>query len=248
MKTFDEWYELAKLYYEVYGNLLVPVSYVSPDGSHLGRWISRIRNAYIYTGGLTIEQVRSLEKIGMVWQPRNDPKNVKKIKDFEDWYLLAKEYYETVGNLLVPRSYISPDGSKLGRWIERMRAAYNGKNNQSITMTEIAVLDKIGMEWRLKNRFHFEDWLLQCKLYHATHGNLLVPKSYVNANYALGEWIVEQRKLKKRGKLNEKRVQELESLGMVWEVVDRSLWMRTYTEHPAGSTAPVTGQCLRTSR
>lgn len=164
----------------------------------------------------------------MVWQPRNDPKNVKKIKDFEDWYLLAKEYYETVGNLLVPRSYISPDGSKLGRWIERMRAAYNGKNNQSITMTEIAVLDKIGMEWRLKNRFPFDDWLLQCKLYHATHGNLLVPKSYVNANYALGEWIVEQRKLKKRGKLNEKRVQEIESLGMVWEVVDRSLWMRTY--------------------
>lgn len=73
MKTFDEWYELAKLYYEAHGNLLVPVSYVSPDGSHLGGWISRIRNAYIYTGSLSIEQVHMLEKIGMVWQPRTVP-------------------------------------------------------------------------------------------------------------------------------------------------------------------------------
>ena len=164
----------------------------------------------------------------MVWQPRNDPKNVKKAKDFEDWYLLAKEYYETEGNLLVPESYISPDGSKLGRWIERMRAAYNGKINKSLTLTEIAMLEKIEMVWRLEKRFPFEAWILQCKLYRAAHGDLLVPRSYVNADYALGEWIAEQRKLKKRGKLDEKRVLALESECMVWEAVDKSLWMRTY--------------------
>ena len=230
-KTFDEWYAVASEYYKEHGNLLVPSAYVAPDGSRLGNWICQMRNAYIYTGKLSIEQVRSLEKIGMVWQPRNQQKKKKAgTKDFEEWYDIAKEYHKEHGNLLVPRTYVSPAGDKLGRWIERMRAVYNGKEHATLTFTQIKSLEKIGMVWRLEQRFAWEEWILQCKLYHGRFGNLLVPGNYVVGPYALGSWIREQRKKRKRGCLDEQRIRELDSLGMVWEAVDRELWLRTY-EH-----------------
>lgn len=162
----------------------------------------------------------------------NHPPRSRKQLDFEEWYAIAKQYYDEHGNLLVPRSYEDTEGHKLGRWIERMRAVYNGKEKVSsvLTTTGIEMLNKIGMIWKLEDRFTWQEWLLQCRLYYAANGDLLVPKAYKNDKYALGNWIIEQRKLHKKGKLAKEKVEALEQCGMVWEVVDRDVWEKRYND------------------
>lgn len=151
--------------------------------------------------------------------------------DFEDWFAIAQKYYNEHGDLIVPRNYVDEEGHKLGRWIERMRAFYNGKiPSASLTTTGILMLNKIGMVWKLENRFPWEEWLLQCRQYYAANGDLLVPGQYKNGPYALGNWISEQRKKYKRGTLKKERIEALEKCGMVWEVVDPDVWEKRYND------------------
>ena len=161
-----------------------------------------------------------------------DPTQKKrKLLDFEDWYAIAKKYYDEHGDLLVPRNYEDGKGHKLGRWIERMRAFYNGKTTSAaLTTTGILMLNKIGMVWKLEDRFDWSEWYLQCRLYYAANGDLLVPKGYKNEKYALGNWIGEQRKKYKKGALKEEQIEALEKCGMVWEVIDRDVWEKRYND------------------
>lgn len=131
-------------------------------------------------------------------------KTKRKQLGFEDWYEIAKKYYEEHGDLLVPRIYEDEKGHKLGRWIERLRAFYNGnpKIKVALTQTGIVMLEKIGMVWKLENRYPWPEWYLQCRLYYAANGDLLVPKMYKNEQYALGNWIGEQRKKYKKERSN----------------------------------------------
>lgn len=151
---------------------------------------------------------------------------------FEDWYEIAKKYYEEHGDLLVPRIYEDEEGHKLGRWIERLRAVYNGnpKIKVALTQTGIVMLEKIGMVWKLESRYPWPEWYLQCRLYYAANGDLLVPKMYKNEQYALGNWIGEQRKKYKKGTLKPEQVEALEKVGMVWELVDRDVWEKRYND------------------
>ena len=151
---------------------------------------------------------------------------------FEDWYEIAKKYYEEHGDLLVPRNYEDEEGHKLGRWIERQRAFYNGNPNikVSVTQTGIEMLNKIGMVWKLEDRFSWDEWLTQCRMYYAANGDLLVPKAYKNDKYALGNWICEQRKKYKKGTLKPEQIEALEKYSMVWEVVDRDVWEKRYND------------------
>ena len=159
-------------------------------------------------------------------------KSKRKYLDFEDWYEIAKKYYEEHGDLLVPRIYEDEEGHKLGRWIERLRAFYNGKPSVKVALTQtgIVMLEKIGMVWKLESRYPWPEWYLQCRLYCAANGDLLVPKMYKNEQYALGNWIGEQRKKYKKGTLKPEQVEALEKVGMVWELVDRDVWEKRYND------------------
>lgn len=86
---------------------------------------------------------------------KHEPKTKRKQLSFDEWYAIAKQYYEEHGDLLVPRNYEDAEGHKLGRWIERQRAFYNGSPNVTISVTQadIAMLNKIGMVWKLGDRF-----------------------------------------------------------------------------------------------
>lgn len=46
---------------------------------------------------------------------------------WDEWYLLAKEYYTANKTLKIPTKYKTDSGYLLGRWIERQRAAYRQK-------------------------------------------------------------------------------------------------------------------------
>lgn len=65
-------------------------------------------------------------------------------------YKHAQEFYNLNGDLLVPCSYVCPDGYKLGQWIRSQRSARKGNSYAQTTPERVELLDKIGMVWDVK--------------------------------------------------------------------------------------------------
>lgn len=93
-QKWDRGFDEAKIYFEAYGNLNVPISYVSPSGYKLGGWIADQREKG--REKLSKERRQQLDELGMVWV---------KPDSWEVRYRLAKEYFETYGNLNIPSKY-----------------------------------------------------------------------------------------------------------------------------------------------
>ena len=145
------------------------------------------------------------------------------VMDWEDWYVLALRYFETHGDLLIPRDYVCETGEKLGRWIERQRAKYNRVPTIKgyIEPWQIEMLNRIGMVWKLEYRRDWASWLEQLDSYVAAHGNADVPHAYMQSGYGLGDWLAKQRLYYDAGKLTEREIAELEARGVRWRARTR---------------------------
>lgn len=150
--------------------------------------------------------------------------------EWEQWLSLAVEYSHCNGDLLVPRSYVTSDGYRLGRWIERQRAMYNGVISSTLSEERIVALEAYGMVWKLEYRNPWDCWMEQVKLYRAEHGDLSVPKDYEMGVYRLGNWIAEQRKKYDKGLLTEEQIAALETCGMIWREGERRPWKDWYQD------------------
>ena len=151
-------YQLAKLYYEYYGNLEVPVSFKTKNGYDydkegiaLGIWIQTQRQAYNGNYKITDEKIKQLEEIGMVWDQQNN--------QWTKNYNLAKSYYEHHGNLEIPYNFktkngydYDKEGIALGTWIQTQRKAYYGTSYSMITDERIKQLEEIGIKWCIKEQ------------------------------------------------------------------------------------------------
>ena len=158
--------------------------------------------------------------------------HVKKRRDWEEWYADARDYYKEHGDLLIAEDYVTDEGEKLGKWLHRQRAKYNGASYMKGTLsdTEIRLLENIGMIWRLEYRFPWNEWLEVATQYRDEHGDLLVPTNYKVGEYALGYWITEKRKMYWKGNLTKSQIQDLDELGMEWAVGFRRDWDDWYRD------------------
>lgn len=150
-------------------------------------------------------------------------------RSFEEWYADAKEYYTQHGDLRIDRKYVTDQNFRLGRWIERQRAIYNGTVSGTMPEHRIIQLNAIGMVWKLKKRYPRDVWLSKAREYFNTYGNLAVPSDYVADGFALGNWISENRKKYAKGLLTEQQIAELEACGMIWSLGTRrpfSAWYK----------------------
>ena len=224
IKTIDlDWYmmyERLKEYKKEYGHINIPIYYKTPDGILLGHWLSNIRSSYknptFGNTRLNSNKIKLLEELGIDWAPIES--------QWEKIYLLAKQYYEENGNLLIPDTFVTAENIKLGRWIGTQR--YNFKEG-IISEEKIALLDKIGMIWSV----YEYDWMRmydQAVQYYRENGNLLVPNNYkTKNNISLGSWIGKQRKDYRENKISDKEVNLLNQIGMVWSLSDYE-WMKNY--------------------
>ena len=203
--SWDSIYMIARKYYEKNGNLLVPIHYLAEGNVKLGAWISNQR--WIHRNGrLSKEKVEMLEMIGMVWNPCD--------MQWNQYYVIASNYYKKNGNLLVPLKYITDDGIRLGNWIGVQRRQYKAGR---ITKERIDLLTQIGMVWSIYDIQWSEYYDLASK-YYRENGNLLVPLRYKTIDdKKLGSWISKQRLSYKSGKLSKDRIELLEKIGMAWE-------------------------------
>ena len=221
--SWEKSYLEAKDYYNKFGDLLVPVKYVTESGFPLGVWIMTMRQARANQRSNTIteERLHKLDEIGMVWDAFSE--------QWERNYLEAVEYYREHGNLLVPVRYISPNGIRLGSWIASQRMIRNGKQSGKLTAEQIERLERIGMVWSADD----ERWRVGYEaalIYSRTYGNLNVPSDYETADgYRLGLWIKLKRQQYKRGTLSDRQIHDLEKIGMCWNA-NTEHWQEMYDE------------------
>lgn len=79
-------------------------------------------------------------------------KRAEKLKMHQDqsWnemYEVAKQYYLSHGELDVPAAFVTPEGKRLGPWLNRQRRVREGKVSVTLDNERIRKLDAIGMSW-----------------------------------------------------------------------------------------------------
>ena len=186
------------------GNLLVPQSFVSDDGSNLGNWVSTQRRRY-KEKRIPSSKIDSLERIGMVW----DPYDVQ----WQEYYDLAVYYFNENGNLLVPKSYITKNKKKLGDWISKQRESY--KSNK-LSKERIELLERIGMAWD-GMRAIWDEMYEIARQYYEENNNLTISNSrFTYKDVSLGSWILTQRYNYSQNRLSDEQIRMLNEIGMEW--------------------------------
>lgn len=204
------------------GNLRIPDDYIC-EGYRLGRWIGTQRYEYGRAdhGNLTAERIQRLEKIGMIWDVN--------IWFWQEMYEALRKYREQNGHVRVPQSYVTPDGRKLGIWVNKQRMEYK---KGSLTEKRRLLLEALGMIWQpeLLRRGTWDDYFKLLEHYTAEHDGEFSDSHFVTADgRKLGVWLSNQRANYHTGKLLPERKRQLEELGIIWNVLEKE-WLDHYAQ------------------
>jgi hypothetical protein len=117
------------------GQRHVPTGHRTADGFDLGGWLNRLR-AERRSNGLTRQQIGQLDALGVIWEPL--------AAQFTRGLAALRAYVEDNGHGRVLRTHRTPDGFRLGEWVNSRR--YERRKGK-LTAESIARLDAAGMEW-----------------------------------------------------------------------------------------------------
>ena len=226
--SWDVMYRYAKVYFERHGNLMVPEHYKTEEGYSLGLWIRAQRLVYAgkVNGSLTEDKIKKLESISMVWDFYSD-------MNWKRFFAEAKDYYEEHGDLMVPATFVTDKGVRLGSWISNLRSyRKSGAKSSYMTPDRIKALDSIGMVWDGLDYAWLQNYNAAAA-YYKKHGNLRPPMHYVDENgVRLYAWLVIVRSDRRRGNKNyltKDRIAALDHIGMEWRNPNEIRWYAAYS-------------------
>jgi len=160
------------------------------------------------------------------------------------WFGLLEAYVGENGSAWVSAKYVTPDGYKLGMWVNGQR---NSKLKGELSQDRISRLESFP-EWVWDA--YQEKWevgFAALTKYVQTHGDAKVPGAHITPQgYGLGTWISTARRKKSKSELSPDRMRRLESVpGWSWAVLDET-WeegfriLQEYVEARGNSRAPTT--------
>ncbi|MCC8047240.1 MAG: Helicase associated domain protein [Clostridiales bacterium] len=201
---WEKGYQAAKEYAARHGDLLVPARYTVEDGYSLGRWICRQRLDY-QSDKISAARKKKLEAIGMVWQADS----------WESRLELVKKWYRETGSLAISQNTVV-DGVWIGKWLAFQRKALqDGKlsQRQAELLAELPADDPVKASARWKEMYQ------TAKEYAQAHGSLAgVPADYRGkSGTSLYNWILNQRHIRKTGKMSEEKIRLLDKIGFIWD-------------------------------
>lgn len=146
-------------------------------------------------------------------------------------YDLSRAYYIAHGDLNIPSTYVTPEGVKLGAWLNRQRQIRAGKVQGSLTPEQIRALDAIGMSWLDLGEERWNRNFRALRAYFEQYGNIDVPQDYVTSDgLKLGRFVKNMRfhrDTKYRRCLTPERLNMLDEMGMIWDV-DAYRWEQNF--------------------
>ena len=251
---WEEWYALAKNYYEHYGNLEVSQKWrtfngydYDPKGKTLGVWISAQRQNY-KNDLLSEERIEKLKLIGMRFDDRK--LHTPNMRIWNIHYELAAKYREYHGHLNIPQKFKTkngidedPNGFALGKWYYEQKARMNGTSSSGIKLTkhQIYLLKLLEADLTVRdNDAIWEEKYELAKKYYEHYGHLNIPVEFRTKNgfeydeygVALGQWLRTQKQAyygTNGYTLSEERYQKLLKIGMNFEKKRKPLsWEEMY--------------------
>ena len=202
-RTWNDYYELARKYYETHGDLEITREFQTNDGVNydlngkinLGRWITNQRQRCLPES----ERGKLLLEIGMRFE------RIRFSLPWNEMYIYAKKYYETHGDLEVPAKFKTNDGAtydpngkiNLGQWIRSQRHLCHPESERG------KLLFQIGMRFEnIISTLSWKEMYEYAKKYYGAYGNLEIPQKFKtndgttydsNGKINLGKWISNQR-------------------------------------------------------
>ena len=129
---------------------------------------------------------------------------------WEFWFAKLILYKNERGDCLVPRPFKTTDGYALGNWVGTQR-----NNKSQLSAEKVQRLEEISFIWDA-TAAAWEKAFEKLKKYKIDNGNCLVPDNFLAKDgFSLGKWVGNQRT--NRQSLSSKKIEDLESLGFVWE-------------------------------
>lgn len=206
--SWFEHYVVAKKYYDLNGHLVMSTNYML-DGLSIGRWVSNQRHR-IKVGSLDSYQVELLEDIG-INLPHKD-------LFWEEKYKLLKDYYDKYGDLHINYDFIIK-GFRLGHYLYKQTKLYN---SGKLSIERMRQLEKIGLITDY-DEYRFEIGYSKAAEYYKKFNHLLVPSIYdTEDSFALGNWIICQRKKYIKGTLDDDRLNRLLEIGFIPDVLEKN--------------------------
>ena len=218
---WESMYEQAQKYFEQHGDLLVPRT---EEYKKLSSWIKTQRRKYKTNNeksNLSQEQIKRLEKIGMVWDVIQH--------QWDTMYEQAKAYYEQYGSLSISDDRAT-EFKQLRSWIQEQKLKYNGEDKIDLSKKQIEQLESICIIWDV-NQTYYDNMYQQAKAYFEQHGDLLVPRK--EEYKQLNTWIkTQRRKYKEKKGISQEEIKSLEAIGMVWDAKQHQ-WDTMYAQAKA---------------
>ena len=137
--TWNETYEIAKMYFKENGNLNIPNKYFYKN-VNLGSWILTQRNNY-NQNILNYNKIELLNKIGMEWDSIRSREYI-----WEHNYNIIVEFYNKYKHLYIPTNYMSSDGTNIGMWLFEQKTKYNNNTLSEDRKGKLDLLDKSWLE------------------------------------------------------------------------------------------------------
>lgn len=199
------WYDLAKEYYDEYGNLEISQK-EKYKNKNLGIWLYEQIKAY-NKGILSKEKIDLLESLNIIWNHID--------MFWNNGFQQAKKIFDEYGDLDIPHDYVTEDGFKLGVWLCNQRQNYR-KNK--LSDDRINDLKNIGMIWsNEKYDLSWEVGYEHSLEFFRNNKHLKVPQFFVSDDgYKLGLWIGTQRYKAKKGLLKTDYIERLDAIGFIW--------------------------------
>ena len=130
-----------------------------------------------------------------------------------------QDYKSENGDVMVPYSYETLDGFKLGYWVSNKRAA---KSKGTLRSDQIKDLDDLGFVWDV-SQHQWQQGMDKLQDYKSENGDVMVPQDYETLDgFKLGIWVSNKRAAKSKGTLRSDQIKELDDSGFVWDVLSSS--------------------------
>lgn len=195
-KTEKKWnlrFNQLKKYYLKYGHCDIHARH--KRNKALGTWVVRQR---VVKDKLTADQVEKLDSIEFVWNPRKER--------WDNHYQELIEYYEKYGDYKIPVVY--EENRALGRWVQKQR-----RMKHELPKIKFQKLEEINFLWDPTAHDWYE-FLDELKAFKDKFGHVIpVPKTHKR----LYNWLSQQKRKYRYGKLEEEYSSSLRKLGVFLE-------------------------------
>ena len=203
---WEKGFARLKLFAGREGRARVPAQYRDSDGFRLGGWAWHQRGLF-RRGTLEREHRARLEALpGWTWNPHGDA--------WEEGFGKLMQFVEREGHAEVPRHH-TENGFELGVWVDTQRSKLKKGELPQTRRERLSALP--GWTWEALVTA-WEQGFAHLESFVAREGHARVPGKWREDGYRLGQWVMVQRSISKKGRLDEDRRTRLEGLsGWIWD-------------------------------